>query len=559
MKIPHNFAVNPVAAPRVRKVNDRTLQADAIMAQADQQMTATVGKVAGTANEIYQGHIQKQYDSDMIAGGAMLDQLKAKRDGEISNIPVGQGIDRAGEVKKINDRYNSEWTGWSGKNIRNQGHRRVASDMQLATDAFANDGATYSARQGVAYDQAVNVSNINMSSGVYASQLQANPEDAGALSNLKRDQDALFAAGAQDEATTAANKAAIGIKALEMQDANKVLSAKVLSGEGKFNEASEVLDSLSSQYTKNEIKVLKTETLSKGAYSAYQLIGQNIDSASGWKEQGKQITENKHLDAKHKTVLRSQVTAGENKILKAQESTVKGLIADGKRGIYDPVAVSDSFSDDTKDGLSMVGGPKLNQLLTETVSLYDSAKQVKEDGKLWKAGSKATSQNGIASVGNFNRNVTNAQLEGSMSQDMFRGFVDEANKRVKDGDWSPALGREAKRNAMNAFQSSLEGDTAIMGITETWRPKGYEEDVPMPESVKNIYRSVNDAFQDQKLMVNEYIDAAPYYAEIEQDLKQWSSINPNPSPVDIQEKIEKLIKPIKLKTIDRRTVKNANR
>ena len=51
------------------------------MAQADQQMTATVGKVAGTANEIYQGHIQKQYDSDMIAGGAMLDQLKAKRDG----------------------------------------------------------------------------------------------------------------------------------------------------------------------------------------------------------------------------------------------------------------------------------------------------------------------------------------------------------------------------------------------------------------------------------------------------------------------------------------------
>ena len=166
MKIPTNFAVNPVAAPRVRKVNDRTLQADAIMAQADQQMTATVGKVVGTANEIYQGHIQKQYQSDMIAGGAMLDQLKAKRDGEISNIPVGKGIDRAGEVKKINDRYNSEWTGWSSKNIRNQDHRTVARDMQLATDAFANDGATYSAKQGVVYDQAVNVSNINMSSGV---------------------------------------------------------------------------------------------------------------------------------------------------------------------------------------------------------------------------------------------------------------------------------------------------------------------------------------------------------------------------------------------------------
>ena len=556
MKIPHNFAVNPVAAPRVRKVNDRTLQADAIMAQADQQMTATVGKVAGTANEIYQGHIQKQYDSDMIAGGAMLDQLKAKRDGEISNIPVGQGIDRAGEVKKINDRYNSEWTGWSGKNIRNQSHRTVAHDMQLATDAFANDGATYSARQGVVYDQAVNVSNINMSSGVYAAQLKANPEDAGALSNLKRDQDALFAAGSQDEATTAANKASIEIKALEMQDANKVLSAKVLSGKGKFDEAAEEINGLSSLYTEDEKTVLKTETLSKGAYSAYQLIGQNIDSASGWKEQGKQITENKHIDEKHKTVLRSQITAGENKILKAQESTVRGLIADGKRGIYDPVAVSDSFSDDTKDGLSMVGGPKLNQLLTDTVSLYDSAKQVKEDGKLWKAASKTNG--GISFVGNFNTKVTEAQLEGNMSQEMFTDFLDEANKRVKDGQWSESIGREAKRNAMNAFQSSLEGETAIMGINDGgWT--GFAFDEPMPDSVKSIYRSVNDAFQDQKLMVNEYIDAAPYYAEIEQDLKQWSSINPNPSPVDIQEKIEKLTQPIKDETNEAIILKNASR
>ena len=559
MKIPHSFAVNPVAAPRVRKVNDRTLQADAIMAQADQQMTATVGKVAGTANEIYQGHIQKQYDSDMIAGGAMLDQLKAKRDGEIANIPVGQGIDRAGEVKKINDRYNSEWTGWSGKNIRNQSHRTVANDMQMATDAFANDGATYSAKQGVVYDQAVNVSNINMSSGVYASQLKANPEDAGALSNLKRDQDALFAAGAQDEATTAANKASIEVKALEMQDANKVLRAEVLSSEGSFDDASEVIDGLSGLYTEDEKTVLKKKTLANGSFNSFKLIGQNTNTEAGWKEFNENITANKYLTANQKTVLKSQSKSGTDKILGSQQTTQQSLIDNAKKGIYDPVAVSDLFSDDTKDGLSMVDGPKFTKQLTETVSLYDSAKQVKEDGNLWKAASKATSQTGIASVGNFNRNVTNAQLEGSMSQEMFTDFVDEANKRVKDGDWSPALGREAKRNAMNAFQSSLEGETAIMGVTDTWRPRGYEKDIPMPDSVKSIYRSVNDAFQDQKLMVNEYIDAAPYYAEIEQELKQWSSVNPNPSPVDIQEKIEKLTQPIKDETNEAIILKNASR
>ena len=556
MKIPHNFAVNPVAAPRVRKVNDRTLQADAIMAQADQQMTATVGKVAGTANEVYQGHIQKQYDSDMIAGGAMLDQLKAKRDGAIANIPVGKGIDRAGEVKKLNDYYNSEWTGWSSKNIRNQGHRRVASDMQLATDAFANDGATYSARQGVVYDQAVNVSNINMSSGVYASQLKANPEDAGALSNLKRDQDALFAAGAQDEATTAANKASIGIKALEMQDANKVLRADVLAADGKFEESEEVLDNLSNQYTEDEIEVLKKKTLANGSFNSMKLIGQNTNTNAGWKEFNENITANKYLTANQKTVLKSQSKSGTDKILKDQESTQASLIADAKKGIFDPVAVSDALSDDSKDGLSMVGGPKLTKQLTDTVSLYDSAKQVKEDGKLWKAASKTNG--GISFVGNFNTKVTEAQLEGNMSQEMFTDFLDEANKRVKAGQWSESIGREAKRNAMNAFQSSLEGETAIMGINDGgWTGAAFDE--PMPDSVKTIYRSVNDAFQDQKLMVNEYIDAAPYYAEIEQDLKQWSSINPNPSPVDIQEKIEKLIRPIRLKTRDRKTVKNANR
>ena len=558
MKIPHSFAVNPVAAPRVRKVNDRTLQADAIMAQADQQMTATVGKVAGTANEVYQGHIQKQYDSDMIAGGAMLDQLKANRDGEISNIPVGQGIDRAGEVKKINDRYNSEWTGWSSKNIRNQGHRRVASDMQLATDAFANDGATYSARQGVVYDQAVNVSNINMSSGVYASQLKANPEDAGALSNLKRDQDALFAAGAQDEATTAANKASIEVKALEMQDANKVLRAEVLAGEGNFAGAEEAIDSLSGQYTEDERTVQKKKTLANGSFNSLKLIGQNTNTEAGWKEFNENITANKYLTANQKTVLKSQSKSGTDSILKSQQSTQKSLIADAKKGIYDPVAVTDAVSDDSKDGLSMVGGSKLNTQLTETVSLYDSAKQVKEDGNLWKTGSKSLATGGVSTVRNFDKKVTDTVLEGNMSQEMFTDFVDEANERVKNGDWSPALGREAKRNAMNAFQSSLEGETAIMGINDGgWFGAAYDE--PMPDSVKTVYRSVNDAFQDQKLMVNEYIEAAPYYAEIEQDLKQWSSVNPNPSPVDIQEKIEKLIKPIKLKTIDRRTLKNANR
>ena len=527
MKIPHSFAVNPVAAPRVRKVNDRTLQADAIMAQADQQMTATVGKVVGTANEIYQGHIQKQYDSDMIAGGAMLDQLKAKRDSAIANIPVGQGIDRDGEVKKLNDYYNDQWTGWSSKNIRNQGHRRVASNMQLATDAFANDGATYSAKQGVVYDQAVNVSNINMSSGVYASQLKANPEDAGALSNLKRDQDALFAAGAQDEATTAANKASIEIKALEMQDANKVLRAEVLSSEGSFDDASEVIDGLSGLYTEDEKTVLKTETLSKGAFSAYKLIGQNTESGADWKELGQQIAENKHLDVKHKTVLMSQIESGMDKIDKGQKATDRKYLSESRRGLFDIEQYRVDMLNDTEDGLSTVGSAAMEDAYIQNASLYNSKAQISSDRSIYSQASKA-----IDDVSNYSDKVAKWQMNGKMTQDDLLKELKVVKKKGKDRDWSEPVVRQAERELMLAYDSSLGGSPMV---TASW----HEWDEEMPEPVAKVYGTVNKEFLAQDKTLGNFVDFSDSSERIRDGLKEWIDTNPNPTPSEIQEQSKK--------------------
>ena len=98
----------------------------------------------------------------------------------------------------------------------------------------------------------------------------------------------------------------------------------------------------------------------------------------------------------------------------------------------------------------------------------------------------------------------------------------------------------------------------IMGINDGgWFGAAFDE--PMPDSVKSVYRAVNNAYQDQKLSVNEYIDAAPYYASIREDLLEWSAINPNWSPTDVQKKIEKLIEPIKAKTRDVIANRNANK
>jgi hypothetical protein len=556
MKIPYNFSVNPVASPQVRKVNDRTLQADAIMAEADQQLTSAVGGAVATGNEIYQGHIQKQYDTDMVAGAAMMDQLKAKRDGEIANIPVGSGIDRAGQVKKINDRYNSEWEGWAGSNIRNKDHRTVRNATENAKKAFANDGATYSARQGVAYDQALNISNLDKSIAMQQSLLVQDPTNAGALAEIQKAELAKFNIGAQTEAMALENNRKHSIKALDMQDANTMLRAEVLAAEGDYEAAEKSIDSLSSQYTADERSVEKTKILANGTYNRFKLEAQQTNTVSGWDNLEESLKENKYPTDSQRSVLNSSIVAGREKIKDDQTATKKRIIGEAKRGIHDPVDVSELYNDDSKNGLSMVGGREFDKVLNKTVSLYESAKQVKEDGKLWKAGSAVNG--GISFVGNFNKKVTEAQLEGNMSQEMFTDFIDDANKRVKDGDWSPALGREAQRIALNAFESSLEGETAIMGINDGgfW---GAAFDEPMPDSVKSVYRAVNNAYQDQKLSVNEYIDAAPYYASIREDLLEWSAINPNWSPTDVQKKIEKLIEPIKAKTRDVIANRNANK
>ena len=544
MKIPHNFSVNPVASPQVRKVNDKTLQADAIMAQADQQLTSAVGGAVATGNEIYQGHIQKQYDTDMVAGAAMMDQLKAKRDGEISKIPVGSGIDRAGQVKKINDRYNSEWDGWAGSNIRNKDHRTVRNATENSKKAFANDGATYSARQGVAYDQALNISNLDKSIAMQQNLLVQDPTNAGALAEIKKAELAKFNIGAQTEAMALENNRKHSVKALDMQDANTMLRAEVLAAEGDYEAAEESIDSLSSQYTADERSVQKTKILANGTYNRFKLEAQQTKTVSGFDALEKSLKENTYPTDSQRSVLNSSIVAGKEAIKTKQKATEKSMISQAKLGNYDPTDYSNLKDDDTAAGLSMVQSSELEDQLSEAQSLFASKDQIKEDGRDYAAAAKASSNGGITTLNNFNNKLATAQLKGNFSQDSINDAFDEINKRVKDKDWSPAVGRQAKREALNAFESSLSEGGGIMGVTDTWRTEGYEKPVPMPESVVKVYQSVNKAMQRQNELLGEYIEPASRYAGIRADLEEWSNVNPNPSPVDISAKIKELTQPI---------------
>jgi len=178
MRIPHSFDVAPVAAPRVRSIDhSNVMRANALMEQADQGLIKGVDTAVQTGNEIYQDHIQKQYTTDMIAGGAMRDQMKIKRDEAIGNIPVDSSVDYDREVKLINEDYNKQWEKWAGENIRNKDHPLVRQARQQSVDEFRADGDVTSARLGVMYENARNESNLDFDKSISMRALTENLSD----------------------------------------------------------------------------------------------------------------------------------------------------------------------------------------------------------------------------------------------------------------------------------------------------------------------------------------------------------------------------------------------
>jgi len=533
MKIPHNFQVTPIAAPRVRKVNDKTMQANAIQEQAEQGLVRGVNAAVQTGNEIYQDHIQKQYDTDMIAGSAMLDQLQFKRDSDIKKIPVDSSVDYAAEVKKINDNYNAQWKGWSKSNIRNQDHPTVRQLRQESIDAFENDGATSSARLGVQYEDARNISNIELAEGILASQLKADPYNAATVQKLQSYQDARLSLGAITEADATAGKAAIQSQAYKMADGQTMQTAEQFAYAGDYDAAAEVLDKqLSPEYSKDDRKDAKDKILGAGSYNRFNDMASSTNTVSGWKLYGEDLKDEKYMSAGNKKLLNSRKTKGLSVIEAGQKANLKRMVADSVRGDFDSTAYEIGAANDSRAGLSMVASAKVKNAMIENASLYTSAVQVKDDKRAFTEASKT---GGIAED-EFD-DILAMQLTGSMTEDQLVESMKDSKQKVKDGEWSAAVGRQMEREAMKAYQSSLEDDTAIRGIDEAWYR--FDKDVPMPEQVVTVYKAVNDSLRRQNELLGGFVDATSTLSQIRTDMTEWVEQNPNASAADIQEQAKK--------------------
>jgi len=526
------------------------MQANAIQEQAKQGLVAGVNKAVQTGDAIYQDHIQKQYGTDMIAGSAMLDQLQFKRDSDIKKIPVDSSVDYAAEVKKINESYNTQWKGWSKKNIRNQGHPTVRQLRQQSIDAFETDGATTSAKLGVQYEDARNISNIHLAQGINAGRMKVEPDNQSLVAEARGYEDALLSIGAQDEATTEAKKSAIQVNAWEMSDAQKTLSAERLAFEEKDEEAAALIDSLSELNTEEDKAEIKRETFGAGSYNRFNNQASRTTTIDGWGQYSEAVKKDPYLSPPQKYDLLQRDAAGNRAIVKSQKSVYDDLDSVAQEGgeflvEYDRLAKVDSA-----EGMSTIASKVKRDALIRTSNLAKSSRQRAEDKALY---SKAVvKKTGNSDVLKLNNDIYESSFEGTMSDDNLKKTL----KRIDSMDVAEGIKREAEWKALQAHRGSIASDPDAYTIRRAGIERVGRQFGELSEGQKSAAVSFDEAFDDQKLELNNYIDFAETRTWGEEVIAKFGQDNPKPSASDIAEVTKTLTDYVKGKTRQEQLLRN---
>jgi len=277
-------------------------------------------------------------------------------------------------------------------------------------------------------------------------------------------------------------------------------------------------------------------------------MASSTTTASGWKLYGEELKDEKYMESGNKKLLNSRKTKGLSIIETGQKANLKRMVSDSVRGDFDSTAYEIGAANDSKAGLSMVASPKVKNAMIENATLFTSAVQVKDDQRLLREASKT---DGIAER-EFD-DILAMQLTGSMTEDQLVESMKDSKQKVKDGEWSAAVGRQMEREAMKAYYASLEDDASTqmgegIGFIFGGILRGGETEIPMPAQVVSVYQSVSDSLRDQNELLGRFVDASGTLSQIRTDMTEWVEQNPNPSPPEIQEQAKKQTDYIKSKT-----------
>lgn len=528
-RIPFNPSLRPVAASQVRASSDQSQYGIAVQERATQNLVGAARDATLAGGKVYVNELEKQFNTDMLAGGAMLDELKFKRDEELSKIPVDSSVDYDKVSGEINARYNREWDSWSQKNIRNLNHDIVADMRQSSVNAFTIDGKTTAEKGGVVYENKRNLNQLEKSDGIYATQLKRNPNDPAALDGLYRNQDARVLAGFQTEAEAAANKAAIQNKAFDENDDQVKQMMDQLVYDGRYEEAEGLVEKFSPNTSKADALEIKNDLFGASTYNRFNNIASGVKTLEGWDAFDAEVKDDKYMSQdRHKAALDNRSTAGRRKILKAQDRNMLEIGREAAKGEFDVTDWQLRSLDGSENGVQDPTGKLMEEYINKA-SLYTSKLQVKEDAKLF---TQATKEGDAESQ--YNK-LLKLQINGEMREAEFFKVMDE----IRGKSYAEPVRRQMEREAFKAFDASLAG-----GEMEDYDGVFAFGGEPVPAQAQSVYQAFTVAMQKQDAMVGSYIDGAENVASVREKVAEWSKVNPSPSAAEVEKFTKSIVDPI---------------
>ncbi|GAF71287.1 unnamed protein product, partial [marine sediment metagenome] len=199
-------------------------------------------------------------------------------------------------------------------------------------------------------------------------------------------------------------------------------------------------------------------------------------------------------------------------------------------GIFDLNAYRAASANDTAEGLSMVSSDAMEDAYILNASLYNSKEQISSDKSIYTRASRSVASGGDKGVKQQADKISKWQMNGQMTQEDLIKELKHIKKQGKERKWGKPVIRQMEREIMLAHEASLS-DSVL--IEDDWF------NTEMPHGVAKAYEVINPAFLDQDKRLGEFLNYSGNSERIKAGLKEWSDINPEPSPPEIKEEATK--------------------
>lgn len=544
------ISFNPtIYAPDAPNVPIPKVQYNDFEVKAYNHMAKSFSDGLGDLDKVFKKNKEDQFNVDMIAGESMLNTLDAKRKEEIQNIPIESGVNYEEQTNKINSKYNKEWDKWSKTNIRNLDNEDIERLRKTASMKFENGGDEFSAIYGIDYEKKRNINSIELTEGLAAQRLEENPNDESAKQQLMNAQFMRTNIGVQTESEEQQNKYAIEQRINKRNDEIVETDVKNLVFDGDYEQAEKRMEDYSDNVTEPLKQQRRNQLFASSTYNRFNAMASDIRTLDDVEQYKKQVKADTYMsEDKHKQILFNRADRAEQQIVKNRKRNLKSFIKDAENRELNFEQLETALADDTETGVYHDGDPETIERRLLSIQNIAVGEELREQDKdEYKKASKKPDSGGVEKVYDEHQDLLGFQLKGDMQLQQFDSRMKKYDKWLKNNEISVPVHRQLQRELVNSLAIGLEDDQMIKDMS-VWKPWVTNEDLTHNEI--SIYKSLTKTYQQQNEAVGKFIeDENTSFKTVSEDVRQWVDANPDASPSETKEFIEKTIKPIRLLTL----------